>query len=115
MQKREGRIAAAGAGLIAALMALSACVTLSPEARLRARLIEAGLSPRTAQCMAIRMADDLSLLQLRRIESVASMRGEDVRGMSIDRLLYRLRALNDPDIFLTASSAAIGCAVRNAL
>jgi len=97
------------------MLALGACATISPEARVRASLIEAGLSPRMAQCMAAKMVDDLSLLQLRRVESLASLRGQDVGAMPIDRFLYRLRALEDPEIFLTTSRAALSCTIRDAL
>lgn len=102
-------------GLLAAMFALGACATLSPEARVRTSLIEAGLSPRMAQCMATNMVDDLSLLQLRRVESLSSLRGQDVGAMPIDRFLYRLRAVEDPEIFLTTSRAALTCTIRDAL
>lgn len=61
------------------------------------------------------MVDRLSLGQLRQIESLASLRGRNVGAMPVDQFLYRLRALEDPEIFLTTSRAAIGCTVRDAL
>lgn len=95
-------------------LALGACATVSPEARLRSRLIEAGVSPRTAQCLSVRMADRLSLLQLRRLQSLATLSAERVPALSVDQLLYRLRALEDPEIFTVTSHAALSCAVREA-
>ena len=46
-----------------------------PEARLRAGLVNAGLPPPLAACMAGRMADRLSLMQLRRIGDLPQARG----------------------------------------
>lgn len=96
--------------LIAGLL-LSGCATPSPEARLRAGLVEAGLSPRMAGCMAQRMADRLSLDQLRRLKSLASLRGADMGGLSLDRFLHKVRALDDPEILVVTSKAAISCAL----
>ena len=53
------------APVILIALALSACAI--PEARLRAGLMNAGLSRTMAACMAERMVDRLSLIQLRRI------------------------------------------------
>ncbi|MET0360923.1 MAG: hypothetical protein ABW048_04130 [Sphingobium sp.] len=95
----------------AAVLLLCGCATLSPESRLRAGLIDAGLSPRMAQCMAERMADRLSITQLRRLQSLASLRKADMGAITLDRFLYKVRALEDPEIFLVSSKAAIGCAL----
>jgi hypothetical protein len=95
-------------GLTASL--LTSCATVSPESRLRAGLLDAGLSPRMAGCMAERMVDRLSLMQLRRLQSLASLRKSHIEQMSVDRFLYKVRALDDPEIFMVTSKAAIGCA-----
>ncbi len=99
----------AAAALPAALL-LSSCATVSPESRVRAGLVEAGISPRMAACMAEKMVDRLSLAQLRRIQSLASLRKSHIEDMTIDRFLYKLRALEDPEIFTVTSKAAIVCA-----
>ncbi|HEX7876494.1 MAG TPA: hypothetical protein VF489_07895 [Sphingobium sp.] len=99
----------AAVALPAALL-LSSCATVSPESRVRAGLIEAGVSPRMAACMAERMVDRLSLIQLRRIQSLASLRKSRIEDMTIDRFLYKVRALEDPEIFTVTSKAAIVCA-----
>ena len=52
---------------------LSACTTVSPEARVRSKLIEAGMKPRVAGCMAERMVDRLSLVQLKKLQSLANL------------------------------------------
>ena len=100
----------AAAALPAALL-LSSCATVSPESRVRAGLVEAGISPRMAACMAERMVDRLSLVQLRQIQSLASLRKSHMEGMTVDRFLYKLRALEDPEIFTVTSKAAILCAL----
>ena len=71
---------------------------------MRAGLINAGIDPRTAACMADRMVHRLSLLQLRRMVGL----GKAGRSRNLDQLLYRLRSLDDPEIVsVTASSAAL--------
>jgi len=96
--------------LAAALFALPACTSLSPESRLRAGLEEAGLSPRMAGCMAKRMADRLSLTQLRKLQSLASLRKSHSGKMSVEDVLHKVRALEDPEIFAVTSRSALACA-----
>jgi len=91
---------------IAAAAMLSGCAM--PEARLRAGLINAGLSPPLAGCMAHRMADRLSLIQLRRIGDLPQAR----EAVSTGEFLHRVRALRDPEILSVSASAAALCAVR---
>jgi hypothetical protein len=95
---------------VVALLALSACSTLSPESRVRAGLVNAGLSPRMAACMAPRMVDRLSVEQLQQLKSLASLRKSDMGEMSVDRFLYKVRGLQDPEIFVVTSKAALHCA-----
>lgn len=95
--------------IIPAGFLMTSCATVSPEARVRAGLVDAGLPPSTAACMAETMVDRLSLVQLRRIQSLASLRKSHMGDLSIDRFLYKLRALEDPEILAVTSKAAIGC------
>ncbi|EZP69891.1 putative uncharacterized protein precursor [Sphingomonas paucimobilis] len=76
---------------------------------MRAGLIDAGLPPSTAGCMAERMVDRLSLGQLRRVQSLASLRNSHIGDLTVDRFLYKLRALEDPEIFAVTSKAAVAC------
>ena len=98
---------------ILAALAATACATVSPEAKVRTRLIEAGLRPPVAGCMAERMVDRLSLVQLKRLQSFGGLAKHDVRGMSLDELVYRLRALDDPEIVAVVLKAGIGCSIAN--
>lgn len=94
-----------------ALMLVASCASVSPESRTRQALIEAGLSPRTAACMAADVTDRLSIGQLRRLQSLASLRNSHMGDMTVDRLLYKVRALEDPEIFLVTSKAAVRCLI----
>lgn len=91
--------------LVAALF-LAGCAV--PEARLRAGLVNAGLSRPMAACMAERMVDRLSLTQLRRIGDLPYAREE----RTVAGFLHRVRALRDPEILAVSSAAAAVCAVR---
>jgi hypothetical protein len=90
---------------LAAVALLSACAM--PEARLRAGLVEAGLSEPLAACMAGRMVDRLSLMQLRRLSELK----QAGRAQSTDAFLRRVRSLRDPEIWTVTSSSAAICAV----
>ena len=84
---------------------LASCAV--PEARLRAGLINAGLSPSLAACMAERMVDRLSLTQLRRIGDLPRA----TSSLSVQQFLHRIRALGDAQILGVSSSSAALCAV----
>lgn len=96
---------------LAALVLLSACATVSPEARVRTKLIDAGIRPPVAACMAERMVDRLSIAQLRRLGSLGGLAGRDARSISVDELVHRLRALRDPEIVAVVLKAGIGCSI----
>lgn len=86
-------------------LALTACAI--PEARLRAGLRNAGLSEAMAACMAQRMADRLSLIQLRRIGDLPYATSSG----SMSEFMHRIRSLGDPEIVGVSTSAAALCAV----
>lgn len=90
---------------VLAALALAGCAL--PEARLRAGLIDAGLSEPMAACMAERMVDRLSLMQLRRIGDLPYAREE----RTVPGFLRRVRALRDPEIWTVTSAAAARCAL----
>ena len=92
--------------LILCLSGLAACSV--PEDRLRTGLRSAGLPAPLSACMAERMVDRLSLLQLRRMAGLPKARD----SQTLDQFLYRLRSLGDPEIVAVASSSAAVCALR---
>lgn len=95
--------------LILPLLALSACAT--PETRLRTGLMNAGLGTNQSACMADRMVDKLSLIQLRRIASLRNFGKERIGDMSIDRFLHNIRSLEDTEILTVTTRAALSCAI----
>ncbi len=92
------------------IVSLAACAT--PETRLRTGLVNAGLSQSIAACMADRMVDRLSLLQLRRLGSLASLRDKNAGDLSLNQFLHKVRALKDPEILAVTTSSAALCAFR---
>jgi type IV pilus biogenesis protein CpaD/CtpE len=91
-------------------LALSACAT--PETRVRTALMDAGLSQPIAACMADRMVDRLSLIQLNKLNGLKKLRGQDMRKVTVEEFLRRTRALQDPEILGVATSSGLICAVR---
>lgn len=63
-----------------------------------------------AGCMAERMADRLSIAQLRKLQSIASLRKSHTEEMTVDRFIHKVRALQDPEIIAVTSKAAFNCA-----
>jgi hypothetical protein len=83
----------------------------APETRLRTGLMGAGLSPTMAGCMADRMMNALSLIQLRRLQSLGSLKNAHLRKVSTTDFLHKVRALHDPEILAEATKAAGACAL----
>ncbi|KTE21271.1 hypothetical protein ATE67_08195 [Sphingopyxis sp. H050] len=96
--------------LIAAALMLAGCAT--PEARLRTGLNNAGLSKAMSACMAERMVDRLSLLQLRRLSALGSLKDKRVTDLTLDQFFHKVRALKDPEILTVSTSSAALCALR---
>ena len=87
------------------LLMLGACST--PEDMTRAGLVDAGIPKPVAGCMAHRMVERLSLLQLRRLSAL----GKAEHSKSLDQFLYRVRSLNDSKIVGVTTSSAALCAL----
>lgn len=95
--------------IILSLAALSACA--SPETRVRSALVNAGLPKAQSSCMAQRMVDRLSLMQLRRLGSLGNLKDESIRQMSVDRFMHNIRSLKDPEIVSVTTTSLIVCAI----
>ena len=91
-------------------LALSACAT--PETRVRTALMDAGLSQPIAACMADRMVDRLSLVQLDKLSGLKKLRGQDMRKVTVEEFLRRTRSLQDPEILGVTTSSGLICAVK---
>lgn len=90
-------------------LALAACA--SPETRVRSSLVNAGLPQKHASCMAQRMVDRLSLIQLRRLGSLGNLRDESIRQMSVDRFMHNIRSLKDAEIVAVTTTSLVACAI----
>ncbi len=91
-------------------LALSACAT--PETRVRTALMDAGLSRPIAACMADRMVDRLSLVQLNKLSGLKKLRGQDMRTITVEDFLKRTRSLQDPEILGVVSASGLMCAIK---
>jgi hypothetical protein len=96
--------------LTLALLA-SACSTISPEAKVRQKLVDAGVRPELADCMAGKLVRKLSDDELHELARVAKLPGQHPGHMSFDELGERLRALNDPHIVSVVTRVGLGCAI----
>jgi hypothetical protein len=90
---------------------ISGCATVSPEAKVRERLIAAGVKPRLAECMAGKLVRKLSTDELKALGRLAKLPGRDPGHLSIDELGYRLQALNDPHVVDVVTRTGLGCAI----
>jgi pyrroline-5-carboxylate reductase len=90
-----------------AALALSSagCVSKLAESRVRSALVDAGVSPANAACMAERMTDRLSLAQLRRLEALRAPK------RSLADYVWTVRRLDDPQLVDVTVSAAALCAM----
>jgi hypothetical protein len=90
-------------------LALGACA-VTPEQKVRAALVEAGVPDPIAECMAGRMTKKLSVPQLLKLRSLSHVEGEDGR-FSASKFVRRLVELDDPQVVLVTSKAALRCAI----
>ena len=94
-----------------AALSLSACASTNSESQIRRGLVDAGVSPPVATCMADRLSAQLSPGQLRRLAEVAQAHREELGRMSVDQLLRRSTTLLDPQVSSVVTRAGIGCAI----
>jgi hypothetical protein len=88
--------------IIAALLATTGCVSKLAYGRVKSAFTEAGLSEANAACMADRMTDKLTILQLRKLQA---LQGEK---RSLSDYVAAVRKVNDPEVLaVTATSAAV--------
>jgi hypothetical protein len=93
------------------LLPLAACIA-TPEQRVRAALVNAGVREDVARCMAERMAAKLSISQLQELKRLGSLAKHDPeKKMTPRRILRQIEALGDPEIVSVTSHAAIICYV----
>lgn len=91
------------------MLALAGCA-VTPEQRVNAALRQAGVPPRMASCMAERMADRLSIGQLKELKRLSTLR-EPGEHMGPKHILRSVEALGDPEIVRVTTRAAVGCSI----
>lgn len=91
--------------------AFSACAT--PETRIKNALLDAGLSEPVSACMAQRMVDRLSLIQLNKLRGLGKLRDTDVEKMTVGEFVKRTKSLQDPEILSVVTSSGFICALKN--
>ncbi|WBO22448.1 hypothetical protein [Sphingomonas abietis] len=96
---------------LALAAAASGCSMVSPEARVRAKLIAAGVKPPMAGCMAGKLVRKLDAGELKQLAQAARLPRQQPGSMSFDELADRLRALNDPHIVGVVTRVGLGCAI----
>ena len=88
--------------LAALIFVATGCVSKLAYGRVKSAFTEAGLSEANAACMADRMTDKLTILQLRKLQA---LQGEK---RSLSDYVTAVRKVNDPEVLaVTATSAAV--------
>lgn len=87
----------------------------STEARVEEALLENGVPPEMAACMAPRLTDDLSPAQLRSLEALGPREGEARLPRSTREALERLRRVEDDAAVAALARAGTRCGVSNLL
>lgn len=85
------------------------------ESRVENALLDAGVSLEMAECMAPKMVDRLSLVQLRKLERLGAQEGETSIPLSGREALVRLERVEDREALETLVRAGGSCAFENFL
>ena len=80
------------------------------EDRLEEEFVARGLPQPMAGCLAGRMAERLSVSQLRKLERLQAEEGEADIPLGVVELLERIRRVDDPEVVEVAASSAAFCA-----
>ena len=100
----------AGSGLLTFSL-LTACA--SPESRVRSALLDAGVRPVVARCMADEMTDRLSIGQLQQLTRAQGVPGERLSDLSAGDLVARAERVGDREVVAVTAAAAAVCALRS--
>ncbi len=86
----------------------SGAVDAAVEWRVKSGLMDAGIGEKRATCMAARMTDRLSILQLRKLQNMEAQDGEAAEPSGLGDYIKRVRRIGDAEVVaVTASSAAL--------
>lgn len=80
--------------------------------RIEASLVEAGVGEKRAECMAERMVDRLTVVQLWKLrQGMAAQTGEPESGYGLGELIKRLRRVDDGEAVAVLTTSAGLCAI----
>jgi hypothetical protein len=86
----------------------SGCVTPEmKQAQVKSALVNAGLSPPIAQCMAHRLVDQLTTAQLRKLQALQALQGP---RRNVGDYIAAIQRVDDPQVIRVAISSAALCA-----
>ena len=85
------------------LPALGGCVQDIKQNRVESALVNAGLSPPLSACMAHRMAEKLTIAQLRRLQALG------IEKRSYYDYVTAVRGVHDPDALEVLASSLVLC------
>jgi hypothetical protein len=97
--------------LLAPLLLTIGCSLVSPEAKVRDRLVQAGLDPATARCMARKLVKHLDSNQLAELGRAMKTTPDHPGPMRLDEIARRLDAVQDPKIVAVTTRAGLSCAI----
>ncbi len=91
--------------MLALSLFTSGCVeqTIAQD-RIKSALVGAGLSPAVSECMAHRMVDQLTIRQLRKLETLQGPR------RSVSDYILAVQRIDDPQVVRVTISSAALCA-----
>lgn len=93
---------------VAALGINTGAVDALVQWRVKSGLMDAGIGEKRAICMAARMTDRLSILQLRKLQNMQAQDRESVEPTGLGDYIKRVRRIGDVEVVtVTASSAAL--------
>ncbi|WP_299191715.1 hypothetical protein [uncultured Erythrobacter sp.] len=82
------------------------------EARVEQALLANGVPANIADCMAPRMVDRLSIIQLKKLERLAAEEGEDRVPQSMSAALERLRRVDDDEAVAQLARVGGRCGIE---
>jgi hypothetical protein len=89
--------------LVAIALTVPGCVSKLAYGRVKSAFVEAGLSEANSACMADRLTDKLSIMQLRKLQA---LRGEK---RSLADYVAAVRRVGDPEVLAVTATAAAVC------
>ena len=82
------------------------------ERQVAGALVQSGIGERRAQCMAVRMVDRLTVVQLWQLrQAMAPLEGEPSDGYGLGELVKRLRRVEDGEAVAVLTTSAGLCAI----